>query len=111
MPGAPSFIVGIHTTEASVGENARIEGRVEGADRVNWSRDGEELVSGIFAPSGAQKYVFEYRAEDGYCALVVVEVEEHDQGTYVAEASNAAGAARSEAFLSLPGTLLVFNLK
>ena len=101
--------MGIRTTEANAGENARFEGRVAGAERVNWSRDGEELLSGIFAPSGAQKYVFEYRAEDGYCALVVVEVEERDEGTYVAEASNAAGSAHSEAFLSLPGTVRVYQ--
>ena len=109
---APYFHIDIQTCEVNEGEPACFQGQVSNdppVDSVTWSRDGVLLEEETTTSSGDLKYYFEYRTADGYCALVVVEVEDADEGLYSVAAKNDFGVAQSDALLFLKGKFSLTN--
>ena len=103
---APYFHIDIQTCEVNEGEPACFQGQVSNdppVESVTWSKDGLVLEEETTTSSGDLKYYFEYRTADGYCALVVVEVEDADEGLYSVAAKNDFGVAQSDALLFLKG--------
>ncbi len=108
---APYFHIDIQTCEVNEGEPACFQGQVSSppVESVTWSKDGVVLEEETTTSSGDLKYYFEYRTADGYCALVVVEVEDADEGLYSVAAKNDFGVAQSDALLFLKGKFSLTN--
>jgi len=109
---APYFHIDIQTCEVNEGEPACFQGQVSNdppVESVTWSKDGMLLEEETTTSSGDLKYYFEYRTADGYCALVVVEVEDADEGLYSVAAKNDFGVAQSDALLFLKGKFLLLT--
>ena len=105
---APHFHIEIQTSEVSPGDVATFEGQVVSEpplENLSWLKDGVVLDEKATCSTGELKYFFEYRSADGYCALIIVEVEDADEGLYAVAAKNALGFAQSEASLVLSGNL------
>jgi hypothetical protein len=99
--GAPSFPKGglAPTLECRPAEDLVVQLAVDGADRVNWSKDGQPLEDGVDGTRIEQKLA------EGISQLTLPNMQPEKGGTLKVEAENEKGRAESQAQIRvLPAT-------